>query len=285
MALVLNQQVDTTLPIEVSGITPDRLIGLSLADMKQLPIGFGNRDVQLSEIFGVSGTLQDSESGTPTIRWTGNLTSVHWLGSKMRSGHMVVESSVGRHLGSQMSGGQIDVTGGASDHAGAEMTGGTIRIARNAGDLVGANYPGSKYGMNRGEIFVSGDAGKGAGQRMRRGTIVIGGNCGKLAGWDMLAGTIVVLGRCEGDVGINMSRGTIVLADSNHFNSLLPPTFKAGATDTVPVFRLISNWFKRVAPEFETSCLTEKQFTQFHGDALKESRGEVFRRVADGDLP
>lgn len=276
MALVLNQQVDTTLPIEVLGITPDRLVGQSISNIKQLPIEFGNRDVKLSEIFDVSGAIQNTDNDTPTIRWTGNLPNVHRLGSKMKFGLIVVESSAGRHVGSQMSGGTIKVMGDVSDHAGAEMTGGTIRIAGNAGNLVGANYPGSKYGMNRGEIFISGQVGKGTGQRMRRGTIVVGSNCGNLTGWDMLAGTILVFGRCEGDVGVNMSRGTIILANSNQSGSLLPPTFKSGAKGTVPVFRLIANWLQRVAPEFDANRLTENQFTQYHGDALQQSRGELF---------
>ena len=276
MALVLNQQVVTTLPIEVSGICPDRLVGQSLSEIKKLTIGFGNRDIPLSEMFDVSGALQTEGDDEPTIRWTGNLTSVHWLGSGMKSGRMVVEASVGRHLGSQMSGGTIEVTGNVSDHAGAEMKGGTIRIAGNTGDLAGANYPGSKYGMNHGQIFISGDAGKGIGQKMRRGTIVIGGDCGPLVGWDMLAGTIIVLGRCEGDVGINMSRGTLVIAGATQSESMVPPTFSRGITDTVPLFRLMSNWLKQLAPEFDTSSLTKKRFTQYHGDALRESRGEVF---------
>ena len=276
MALILNQQVDTSLPIEVPGICPDQLAGLNESDIAKLPIGFGNRDVPLSEIFGVSGNMLQSEDDVPTIRWTGNLKSVHWLGAKMGSGRMVIESSAGRHIGSQMSSGEIVVNGDVSDQVGAEMTGGTIRVAGNAGDLVGANYPGSKFGMNRGEIFIMGNADKGVGQRMRRGTIVIGGDCGTLAGWDMLAGTIVVLGHCQNNVGLNMSRGTIVLANPDPSKTDLLPTFTPGGTNTVPVIRLLAKWIRRSAPDLDVSRLIENRFTQYHGDAAKSSRGEIF---------
>jgi formylmethanofuran dehydrogenase subunit C len=276
MALVLTQQVDDILPIDVSGITPDQLTGLSLTDVKQRQVGFGNRNVPLSELFDVSGELQTDKLDEPTIHWSGKLSRVHWLGAGMKSGHMSASSSVGRHTGSRMSGGVIEISGDVSDYVGSEMTGGTIRVSGNAGDLAGANYPGSKFGMNRGEIFIVGDAGKGTGQRMRRGTIVVGGNCEKFAGWDMLAGTILVLGQCEGEVGINMSRGTIILTNANPSQSLLPPTFSEGATGRVPLFRPLTQWLEKVAPEFDVSSLVDGQFTQHHGDAIKDSRGEVF---------
>ena len=288
MALVLHQQVDTKLPIEVSGIAPDRLVGLSLAEIKQLPIYHGNQQLKLSDRFEVSGDMvaptDRSSDGAdhscrppePTIRWTGNLQAVHWLGAKMNGGRVEVQGNAGRHLGSGMTGGEIVVTGNAGDNVGCEMTGGTICIAGNAGNLVGANYPGSKHGMNRGSIFITGNAGMGVGQSMRRGTIVVGGNCGSLAGWDMLAGTLVVLGQCGPNAGANMSRGTIVVAGSDDTEAITLPTFGRGGTGTVPVLRLLARWLAKEAPEIDASVLSQAEFTQFHGDTLKGGRGELF---------
>lgn len=281
MALVLNQKLATTLPIEVNGITPDQLIGQSITAIKQRVIGLGNQDVSLGDIFDVSGSLQQTPHDEPTIHWTGKLISVHWLGAQMKSGRMLVESSIGRHAGSQMSGGTIEVLGDASDYTGAEMTGGTIRVTGNAGDLTGANYPGSKTGMNRGQIFISGNAGRGTGQRMRRGTIVVGADCSDLVGWEMRAGTIVVLGRCGANAGLSMSRGTIVLTNPEQPKSLVPITFTRGSTCEVPVFRLMSNWLKQVAPTFDFSKLSATRFTQFHGDTLTGNRGEIFVAAND----
>lgn len=272
MTLVLTQQVETTIPIEVQGITPDRFKDNSNEEIAKLPIWHGRKKLELGEIFKVSGKPTESM----TMVWEGNLRPVHWIGSGMCDGSIQVESEAGRHVGSQMSGGTIMVKGDVSDFLGVEMTGGQIRVAGNAGDLVGGNYPGSTFGMNRGSILVDGDVGKGAGQSMRRGTIAIGGNAGALVGWNMLAGTILVFGNSGPDVGAGMTRGTIVLGGGQSHPLL--PTFRQGGSYPVPILTMMSKWLTRQGFDFNETML-ESDFHQFDGDLLSGGRGEVFVRA------
>ncbi len=272
MTLVLTQQAETTIPIEVQGITPDRLLGNSLQQISRLPVWHGRRKLELGEVFQIDGSMDDSM----TIIWDGNLRPVHWIGAGMTGGKIQIQSDTGRHIGSQMSGGEIFVTGGVSDFLGVEMTGGQIRVAGNAGDWVGGNYPGTKIGMNRGSILVDGNVGKGAGQAMRRGTIAIGGNVEELVGWNMLAGTILVFGSCGAHPGAGMTRGTIVLGGEE--NEPLLPTFRTGGSYTVPILRMLSRWLQQQDFHFDSTIL-ESRFQQFDGDLLCGGRGEVFVRA------
>lgn len=269
MTLVLTQQLETTLPIDVQGVTPNRLSGLSTKEIAELSVWHGRRQLALGEMFHLSGDVDDSE----TIVWDGNLTSVHSIGAGMDGGRMEIQSDVGRHVGAQMSSGEISVRGNASDYLGVEMTGGLIRVQGNAGNDVGGIYPGSKMGMNRGAILIDGDVGKGLGQSMRRGTIAVGGSAKKLAGWNMLAGTICIMGRCGAHPGAGMLRGTLVLAGG--LEETLLPTFRSGGYYPVPVLKMIANWLRRHSFACETSVL-EENFQQYDGDYLRGGRGEVF---------
>ena len=60
MSLTLRYNADTSIPIEVEGITPDRLREKSLAEIEQLEIHQGNRKVPLAGLFTVSGDPSDS---------------------------------------------------------------------------------------------------------------------------------------------------------------------------------------------------------------------------------
>ena len=271
MALVLTRQAETTIPIEVQGIIPERLSGCSDQQIAQLPIWHGREQVELGELFQISGAMDDSM----TLVWEGDLRPVHWIGSGMTCGKIQIESAAGRHIGSQMTGGEIFVNGDVSDFLGVEMTGGQIRVSGNAGDLVGGNYPGSKLGINRGSILIAGDAGKGVGQSMRRGTIAIGGNAGELTGWNMLAGTILVFGSSGSNAGAGMKRGTIVLGSCQIKNLL--PTFRRGGCYPIPILNMMSRWLTQQNFDFEPEVL-ESRYQQFDGDLLCGGRGEVFVR-------
>lgn len=271
MALVLNQQVETKIPIEVIGITPDRLIGKSKDEIEKLPIWHGRRQLELAELFELDITPGDESR----IVFAGNLEPVHSIGDRMRSGTICIESDAGCRIGSQMSGGKIFAKGDVSDFLGVEMTGGTILVAGNAGNAVGGSLPGSKIGMNRGSILVRGNVGKGAGHALRRGTIVIGGNADELLGWNMLAGTIIVFGQCGPHAGAEMKRGSIIL--SGGYQHALLPTFTCGGTFPVPFLPMMSKWLRDQEFEFENKVL-DSPFKMFHGDWLKGGRGEVFVR-------
>ena len=271
MTLVLSQQVKTQIPIEVAGITPDKVVGMPIAEIEKLPIWLGRQRLVLAELFKVSG----ANSASNTIVFEGNLDSVHSIGLGMKFGLIRVESDAGRHVGRQMSGGRIVTKGDVSDYLGVEMTGGVIHVLGNAGDLVGGHLPGSKSGMNRGSILVAGNVGKGAGQAMRRGSLAIGGNACELVGWNMLGGTIVVFGECGEYVGAEMKRGTIVLAGG--YDHHLLPTFTQGGNFHVPILSILANWLCKNGFELDDQLLNSR-FRMFHGDWLQGGRGELFLR-------
>ena len=152
MTLQIDLTSHTSIPLELEGVTPDVVRDLSLGEIQQLEIFEGNNKAKLGDFFRVSGDPTDGE-----IRFVGDLSGVHWIGTKMASGQITIEGNVGRHVGSEMSGGRIDVMGNASDWVGAEMQGGTIHVRGRAGHLVGAAYRGSAVGMRGGTILVDGD--------------------------------------------------------------------------------------------------------------------------------
>jgi formylmethanofuran dehydrogenase subunit C len=271
MALVLTQQVETNIPIEVDGITPKKLAALSDHEIAKRLIYHGRNEIELGELFQISGSLSDDLA----ITFQGELHSVHGIGTGMTDGTIRIESTAGRRVGSQMTGGTIKATSSVGDFCGIEMKGGSISVDGDAGDMLGGHYPGSKFGMNRGEIIVKGSAGSGVGQGMRRGTIVVGGNCGELAGWNMLAGTIMVFGECGKYPGAEMKRGTIVLMGEP--DPELLPTFVGGGTNQVPILSMLKHWLSTRSEHFSADCLTEP-FEMFHGDMLQGGRGELFVR-------
>ena len=284
MSLTLRLKVPTATPIVVTSIVPRNVMGLSLNQAAELEIQHGNQQVSLGSLFHVNG-----HEGQEDIVWEGDLSHVHWIGARMRQGHVLVKGNAGRHLGSQMSGGEILVGGNVGDYVGCEMTGGMIRVQGNAADWVGAAYPGNKIGVNRGLIVVDGVAGRGVAMAMRRGTICIGGSVGPLAGWNMRAGTLIIGGQTKEMLGKGMLRGTILLANhkvvgrsiaEDALGSVLenlPPTFTHAGRITTAALGLLIRWAKSQA--LPVNLNEASTFWLFHGDHLRGGRGEVI--IAD----
>ena len=110
MALLLEPKAATTIPLELEGITPDRVRKLDIPQILGMEIFEGNNKAHLGDFFDVSGDPSDLH-----MRLQGDFSGVHWVGTKMSEGQITVEGSIGRHLGSEMTGGRIDVSGDASD--------------------------------------------------------------------------------------------------------------------------------------------------------------------------
>ena len=197
---------NTSVPVEVEGLTPSAVRGLSLAEIERFEIFHGNRKVPLAEFFNVSGDPTDAR-----FEFEGNLAGVHWIGAQMSEGEIHIQGDAGRHVGSEMTGGVIHVHGNASDWVGGEMQGGLIHVHGNAGHLVGSAYRGSKIGMTGGTILIDGSAGNEVGLTLRRGLLAIGGACGDFVGANMIAGTVLVFGPCGNRPAANMRRGTVGL--------------------------------------------------------------------------
>lgn len=270
MALHIELRQPSRVPIEVEGITPDRVRQMALGDIERLEIFHGNCRVPLAELFTVAGDPQDGQ-----MIWQGELAGVHWIGAKMASGRIHVTGSCGRHLGSEMTGGEILVDGDAGDWVGGEMHGGLIHVRGRAGHLVGAAYRGSRVGMTGGTILIGGDAGNEIGHTMRRGLIAIGGSIGDLAGFNMRAGSLLVFGGAGIRHGAGMRRGTLVFFGTS---PELLPTFRRACRYRPDIMRLMLRYVQQQSMNVDLQ-LADAPFELYNGDMLEGGRGEVLVRA------
>src|SRR5688572_28364339 len=97
MPLRFTLRAKTNVPLEVEGVTPDAVRGKSVAEIEKLEIFEGNVKTPLAEFFSVSGDPADA-----LHEWEGDLAGVHWIGTKLESGKIVVSGNAGRHVGSEM---------------------------------------------------------------------------------------------------------------------------------------------------------------------------------------
>lgn len=270
MTLRLTYFGETTIPVEVEGLTPDWACDKSLTEIERFEIFHGNQTIPLAEMFRVSGDASDK-----SLEFEGSLSTVHWIGSKMSSGQILIQGSAGRHVGSEMSGGQIVVEGDVGGWAGVEMHGGFIHVNGNAGPLVGGAYRGSARGMTGGTICINGNAGNEVGLAMRRGVIAIGGSAGDMLGFNMIAGSVLVFGQCGIRPGAGMRRGTLGLFGPN------PPqllsSFRYASTYRPQVIPLMLRTIAGFGFPVDQS-LAQADYDLYHGDLLALGRGEVFLR-------
>lgn len=272
MTLYLKWRGGATVPVEVEGATPDRLIGQSADEVARFAIFEGKRPTVLGEFFDITGDLDDQ-----TMVWQGDLRGVHWVGAKMESGSIRVEGDVGRHLGSEMKAGTIHVTGSASDWVGGELRGGEITVEGDAGHLIGAAYRGSARGMTGGTIVIHGRAGNEIGHTLRRGLIAIGGDTGDLAGFNMLAGTIFLFGETGIRHGAGMHRGTIAFFGAQ---PVLLPTFRhACRYQPLAINMITRNLLAKGFPASEqvhmANANANASFDLYNGDMIEGGRGEI----------
>lgn len=265
MSVTLTLHTAPAVPLEAEVITPDRLAGLSEAEIAALPVLYGNKQATLGDFFRVSGTCDDGE-----IRLAGDLSRVKHIGLGMTGGRIFIEGNVGMHLGALMRGGEIVVEGDVGDWVGAEMAGGRITVKGNAGHMVGAAYRGSTIGMTGGEIFVYGNAGNEVGHAMRRGLIVVVGDTGDFTAVNMKAGTIIVLGHLGIRTGAGMRRGTVV---SMHDAPLLP-TFGYACTYNPTFLRVYLLYLRKQGLPIEDAYVNGR-YRRWSGDAVELNRGEI----------
>lgn len=264
--LHLTPVANPTIPVELDGVTPDRVAARSAADIAKLPVFHGNRREELGVFFAVTG---DASYGEIVVH--GSCPWAKHVGAKMTSGRIVVEGDVGMHAGAAMTGGELCVRGHAGDWLGAEMRGGRVRVLGSAGNQVGAAYRGSRKGMTGGEILVGGNVGDEAGLLMRRGIVVVGGACGAFAGASMIAGTVVALGGVGPRAGAGMKRGTVFVAAGE---PELPPSFRFSC-EYRPAFVGWLLHHLRGLPFEPATHLDVHAVRCFRGDLLHGGRGEV----------
>ena len=268
--LRLRYKADTSIPVEIEGLTPTATRTLSLAEIQRIEVFHGNRKVPLAEFFDVSGDPTDAR-----LEFEGDLAGVHWIGAHMSEGEIHVRGNAGRHVGSEMTGGAIQVHGNASDWVGGEMKGGLIHVHGNAGNLIGSAYRGSAIGMTGGVILIDGSAGNEVGLTLRRGLVAIGGACGDFVGANMIAGTVLVFGACGNRPAAAMRRGTVALLGENPPSVLV--TFKKSCVCQPTFLRLIFRRLESLGFAVPAEYYGAN-YGVYHGDHVAVGRGEILIR-------
>ncbi len=270
MAITLTYRGETSVPVEIEGLTPDWAFDKTLAEIEQFEIFHGNRKLPLAEMFTVAG-----DAGDKRFDFKGNLAGVHWIGAHMRSGQIVVHGSGGRHIGSELRGGKIHVEGDAGGWVGCEMRAGLIHVHGNAGHLIGAAYRGSAQGMRGGKIIVDGSAGDEVGLLMKQGMIAIGGDAGDVIGFNMADGTVLVLGDSGIRPGAGMRGGTIALLGPNPPPML--PSFRLDCHAEPEKLIAIMRELHDKGMQAAESILPAKMDI-WRGDLVADGTGEIYLR-------
>jgi formylmethanofuran dehydrogenase subunit C len=262
--ITLTLKEPPVVPLEAEVLSPDRLAGLSHADICGLPLFLGKRRRRLEDLFAVEGERSDE------LELRGDLRKVKWIGRGMTRGRIRIVGDAGMHLGAYMTGGTIEVTGNAGDWVGGEMSGGLIHIRGHAGAQVGAAYRGSLSGMSGGTILIEGTAGIELGMRMKRGLIVVKGRVRDFAGLQMKGGTIILMDGAEIRTGAWMVRGTIL--------SLAPlrllPTFAYSCTYNPTFLPLYANRLRALGVTIPHN-VQDGAYQRYAGDAAVPGKGEI----------
>jgi formylmethanofuran dehydrogenase subunit C len=152
-------------PVDLEGVTPDRIAGLAEREIASLPVRVGSRAAKLGDFFDVRGER------AARVCIDGDVREVHGIGAGMCGGELVIDGDAGCRVAAGMTGGEIIVRGSA----GAE-------VAARA---------------RRGLVVVAGDVGSDAGRARMAGTLVVFGRTGPDPGRASRRGTIIALGEVE----------------------------------------------------------------------------------------
>jgi formylmethanofuran dehydrogenase subunit C len=276
--LTLRPKIPIEVPLEAEALTPERLAGLSAAQVAALPLAWGRRARLLGEILSVEVEEEGPSSGEeregepPRLTLEGDFSRVKKIGKNMTRGVLEIRGDAGMHLGSGMSGGEIRVRGNADAWAGAMMSGGLLEIGGDAGPYLAGAYPGETRGMRGGTLLVRGNAANRAGEGMRRGLIAVAGRTGDFPCARFVAGTMVVFGILGDRAGAGSKRGT--LAALGGLEGEILPTYQEACLYRplflLPVLRFLKERGFPVRPEHQSGL-----YRRWTGDVNTLGKGEI----------
>ncbi len=241
-----------TYPIMAECVTPDNFQGKNVEEIEAFEVWEGNKKKKLGDVFRIELVAD----GTSNVVINGDAAEVRRVGSRMKTGEMVVNGNIGMHLGEKMSGGKITVNGNAGQWVGSEMKGGLIEIHGNSGDYLASPYRGSDTGMKGGKIIVDGNVGSDSCCYLKGGTVKIRGAAGPFLGFRMKDGAVHVEKKCASRAGANMSGGKIIISGA--------------LEEPMPTFSIDSIKPKVKLDETET---VQGPFYVFIGDLAENSTG------------
>ena len=272
MSIVLTLRRTPPGRISLSGVTPDRLAAIGLAEIENIGLAWGEERLPLGEFFTVGG-----EPGANLI-FEGMDRHFCDLGGGMTSGRCEVHGDAGDFLGRDMRGGQLLVRGSGGNFVASGMAGGEVHIEGDAGDHLGAALPWLAGGMRGGRVFVAGSVGARCGDKLRRGEVFVGGDAGPFCAARMVAGTIAIAGRLGEHAGYGMRRGTLfALAEA----FAAPSAFGETALCADAYLRLVwRDWLGRFNADsafsrFARAAGQGRGLRRWMGDMGSDGRGEV----------
>jgi formylmethanofuran dehydrogenase subunit C len=133
-------------PLQVEGLTADRIAGLSECEIAALPVCQGARGLtpaRLGDFFDVKGERSDR------VRVVGALGNVHGIAAGMAGGELLIDGDGGRGVARGMTGGLVVVGGDVGVDAARAMIAGTLVVLGRVGDRPGG-------GSKRGSIVALG---------------------------------------------------------------------------------------------------------------------------------
>ncbi|PRD41481.1 formylmethanofuran dehydrogenase subunit C [Phyllobacterium phragmitis] len=254
--------------LDLSALIPDRLDGMSVAEIAKLRIGTSRRPALVGDIFKIRGENRSH------IIFDGGSRRFDRVGAGMSGGMLFVAGDAGAQAGRRMSGGMLVIEDNCGPHAGSGMAGGRLEILGNSGDYLAGPLAGEMLGMEGGVLIVRGKAGHYAGDRMRRGVLAILKGCGDYAGSRMIAGSIVVTGRVGAMPGYLMKRGSLLF---DRRPETISPTFiDCGRTDIA-----FSGLFDRylIDDKILDKPLLGRKPGKYGGDNAVLGKGEILFRM------
>lgn len=266
--LTLTLRPEVKQRVDLSGITPQRLLGSTQAEIGKIKVQVGSGQQPLGDIFKIEGSPRTAAE----VVLRGIKGQVDHIGRGMDEGRLIVHGTTGDFLGHEMAGGYLSARGDTGRWAGRGMRGGFLEIHGNAGDYLAAAFPGDVHGMREGIIHVRGSAGDRVGERMRRGIVVIDEDVGDYCGNKMLAGTIIVQGETGQYTGNAMKRGTILLMEEP---AKVPATFN-NCGDYEPVFlSLLYGTLANASRHLKDLVDWPVAATRIAGDTAVGGKGEI----------
>ena len=258
------------LRLDLRGLNPAALAGLSAADIGRIELPHGRGTLPLAECFDVvPGDEPDA------LRLEGELSRCDRIGWLLAGGRIDVHGSVGDHAGGCMRAGSLHVHGNARDLAACEMAGGTLTVEGSLGDFAAGTLPGSMDGMRGGLLVVRGNAGARFGDRMRRGTALVFGDTGDFVASRMVAGTIAIGGRSGAHPACGMRRGSLVFAGAA---TDVPHTFVPAGAEAPVFWQLLARDLQRHGGPF--AGLAGRRMARHLGDLSAAGKGEILLAAA-----
>ncbi|CFX03714.1 Formylmethanofuran dehydrogenase subunit C [Candidatus Filomicrobium marinum] len=263
-ALKLQLTISPTGRLNLSGITPAKLAGLSATEVSRLHIEAGPEKLSLGECFKVEG------AGTDTLIIEGATPRCDFIGAENEDGTIIVEGDVGFYAGRQMRGGRLEIRGNAGAFLASSLADGLIIVNGSVGDNLGAPLRGERDGMSGGIVVVKGQIGNSAGARMRRGTIVASGKIGSAAGERMMGGTVWSASGFGTDAGVQMRRGTLIAPSVDQMR----PTFVDCGLHELGILNITNRYLREKLGDLAPSPITGS-VRRFAGDMASIGRGEI----------